>query len=112
MAAPRIAIIGTGNFGTALRRLLDRYASDVPVRVLDRLPGGEAIADLDRLADSDVVIPAVPIAVFGAVLDAIAPHLRPEALVIDVCTVKEYPTRLMEKRLPRTVELVSSHPLF
>lgn len=112
MRPTTIAIIGAGKFGAALHRLLTRYAPDVPVLVIDLLPGGDRLPDLPRLSRCEVVIPAVPISAFASVLGQIAPHLRKDALVIDVCTVKHYPTEQMIQLLPASVDLISSHPLF
>ena len=42
----------------------------------------------------------------------IAPLLSPDALVIDVCSVKEYPVRLMKELLPERVSILATHPMF
>ena len=59
-----------------------------------------------------MVVVAVPVAAMPAVFDAIAPHVRPGALVADVGSVKMLPTRWMLERLPGHVDLVATHPLF
>ena len=38
--------------------------------------------------------------------------LRPDALVADVCSVKESPVRAMRRHLPKTVSLLGTHPNF
>jgi len=39
-------------------------------------------------------------------------HLRPDALVIDVCSLKMLPCQWMLELLPQTVGIVGTHPLF
>ncbi len=59
-----------------------------------------------------MVILATPVASLGGVVEAIAPHLRPGALVLDVGSVKVAPADIMRRRLPAHVDIVATHPLF
>ena len=45
-------------------------------------------------------------------LKQIKPHLTPGALVVDVTSVKLLPVRLMQKYMPKTVQILATHPLF
>lgn len=63
-------------------------------------------------ATAPCVVLAVPIRAIPDVLDGIAPHLRPGALVVDMCSVKVEPVRWMAERLPTTARPVGTHPLF
>jgi prephenate dehydrogenase len=45
-------------------------------------------------------------------LTEIAPLLRADALVIDVCSVKTYPIRWMRETLPASVSILATHPMF
>ena len=95
-----VGLIGFGRFG----RLMARYlAADFHVQVWDPTADGQAVVstgawptDFMTAAQSDVVIPAVPISRLKEVLNQIKPHLKSEALVIDVCSVKEQPIRWMQ----------------
>ena len=69
-------------------------------------------ASLETVCRQDIVIPSVPISVLQEVLRTIAPLLRPDCLVVDVCSVKEYPIRLMTEILPQTVSILATHPMF
>ena len=90
-----IGIIGFGRFGKLAARYL---AKDFKVFVNTRadktseisLAGGQA-ASLEEVCQQDIIIPCVPISVFEDFLIAIAPRIKPDALIIDVCSVKEYP---------------------
>jgi prephenate dehydrogenase len=111
-----IGIIGFGRFG----RLMARYlAPDGTVRVWDPAAAAQQVhaagarpADLAAAAQSDIVIPAVPISRLQEVLSQVKPHLKAGSLVADVCSVKEQPVRWMQAILPAGVEILGTHPMF
>ena len=74
----------------------------------DGVPG----VSLAEAARADVVVLAVPAQNLASVLEHAAPHTRPGALVIDVCSVKMRPLELMTRHLPAGVRIVGTHPLF
>lgn len=59
-----------------------------------------------------VVILCVAISAFEEVADRIAPHLHPHTLVMDTCSIKGMAARVMEQRLPPTVRILATHPMF
>ncbi len=63
-------------------------------------------------ASQEVVILAVPVSRLRELLKQIRGRVRPGALIIDVCAVKEKPTRWMKAILPGTVDILGAHPLF
>jgi len=111
-----IGIIGFGRFG----KLASHYlAKDFEVFVHTRADkaseirrAGAQAASLEAVCQQDIVIPCVPISVFKNFLNDIAPLIKPDALVIDVCSVKEYPVRWMKEILPDTVSILATHPMF
>ena len=111
-----IGIIGYGRFGKLTARYL---AQDFDVAVYHRTDKSAAInrygaraVSLETVCRQDIVIPCVPISALREVLQDIKPLLRPDALVVDVCSVKEYPVGLMIDLLPRTVSILATHPMF
>ncbi len=111
-----IGIIGLGRFG----KLASHYlAKDFDVFVHTRAnkaseisqTGARAVS-LEAVCKQDIVIPCVPISVFKDFLKDIAPLIKPDALIIDVCSVKEYPIRWMKEILPDTVSILATHPMF
>jgi prephenate dehydrogenase len=112
----RIGVIGLGRFG----RLMIRYlAQDFTVTVYDRRGRkgeiealGGMMGSLPETCRCDVVIPAVPISAMQEMLRRMADRLRPEALVVDVCSVKVYPVRWMRRLLPDSVAILATHPMF
>lgn len=109
----RLGLIGFGAFG----RLTARHLS-AGFEILAHDPAasdGEGLATLTDLATTaacPTVVLAVPVEALEATLIAIGPHLRPDALVIDVGSVKVKPTRAMDALLPPGVRIVGTHPLF
>lgn len=114
---PTITILGFGAFGSLLARLLAPHAA---VSVFDTsAAAARAARDLGvpTLADpaeitADIVILAVPLTGLEPCLTALAPHLRAGQLVVDVCSVKEEPARLMARCLPGHVDILACHPMF
>jgi prephenate dehydrogenase len=111
-----VGIIGMGRFGALLVR---HFAKDFPIRVYDLKPKGKEIqalgafpATLREVCRQEVIIPCVPIAAFEGVLSRIRSLIREDSLLIDVCSVKEYPVWAMKRILPRNVELLATHPNF
>lgn len=111
-----LGLIGFGRLG----RLLVRYfAKDYAIKVFDRRPrpgqvraAGAEAASLQEVCASNIVIPCVPIAAFEDVIKSIRGLLQPGALVIDACSVKEHPVKVMRRWLPKTVGILGTHPNF
>ncbi len=72
----------------------------------------EASTDLAKVVkDADLVMICVPVGACGAVAKAIAPHLKPGAIVSDVGSVKCTVIRDVLPHLPEGVAFVPGHPL-
>jgi prephenate dehydrogenase len=114
---PGIGIIGVGAFGELciphLRRFLRVKLYD-PFRDLGTLCEryGVEAGDLDEVAQQDIVLLALPFRRLRSVARAIAPHLRPGSLVVDVCSIKTKPLSILEEELPSTIDIIGTHPLF
>lgn len=109
-----IGIIGHGKFGKLLESLLEKIFSSVQIKIYSR---NETIDSkkffiLDEVIKSDLIIPAVPIESFEEIIKTIAKDINLEAIVMDVCSVKEYPVKVMKDNLPVGVTIIASHPLF
>ena len=113
----RLGLVGFGQFGQLAARLLkDHFA----IVVTDVAPTAEAAAraagvqfgTLEEAAGCEIVVVAAPVAAMRGVFAAIAPHVRPGALVADVGSVKMLPVKWMQELLPEHVDIVATHPLF
>jgi prephenate dehydrogenase len=111
-----IGIIGFGQFGQFTARHLARFF-DVTVcdnadRSREAVGIGVNWSDFATVAGKTTVIFAVPLGAFPEVLTRAAPILRPDAVCLDVCSVKMKPVELMTEILPLSVEIIGTHPLF
>lgn len=111
-----IGILGFGRFGKLMVQYLAR---DFDVVVHNRSDNARAImasgakpVSLEVACRQKMVILSVPISVLRGTLETIAPMLAPDSLVIDVCSVKEYPVKLMKELLPEQVSILATHPMF
>jgi|TARA_B100002003_G_C14142101_1_gene549126 prephenate dehydrogenase len=112
----KIGIIGFGRFGKLATRYL---AKDFDVSVSTRSSKDEEIkklnaktASLEDVCKKDIVIICVPISSFEEELENIKNFIGKKTLVIDVCSVKEYPVELMKKILPSHIQILATHPIF
>lgn len=112
-----IGLIGYGRFG---RLTVKHLAADFEVVVHTR-DGGKAddiakaggrLVDLETACRQKIVILCVPISAMQATLRQIAPLLVEGTTVVDVCSVKTYPTQWMHELLPGKVEILATHPMF
>lgn len=110
----RIGIVGYGRFGAAFANLLAEHgfrwqAWDPAASV----PRPNAASDWEGLlADSDLILLAVPLDRFETVLRQLRPRLSSRHQVMDVCSVKEMPCRIMDEVLGDDIGHVGCHPLF
>lgn len=104
-----IGIIGFGSFG---KFLAEKLSSHARVKVYSQHGKHSSWeASLEEVAQCDYVIPAIPLDVYHDVLTALQPHLRPESVIVDVCSVKLKPMEMIKQLLPLQ-PLVATHPMF
>jgi prephenate dehydrogenase len=111
-----IGIVGFGRFGALTARYLSK---DFSVVVSTRSDKDAAIkacgarpVDFETACSQAVVILCMPISAMRETLIRVAPLLRKDALVIDVCSVKVYPLQWMRELLPANVSILPTHPMF
>jgi cyclohexadieny/prephenate dehydrogenase len=66
---------------------------------------------LDAVRDADLVVLCTPVGVFGEVAQAIAPALKPGAILTDVGSVKTAVVRDVGPHVPAGVHFVPGHPI-
>jgi prephenate dehydrogenase len=102
----KVAIIGgQGQMGRWFTRFFESQGLEVLVADLDTPQTSQEVA-----RQADVVIISVPIPKVKEVVQAVAPHLRPEAALMDLTSVKQGPVSTMLDHFPG--EVVGTHPLF
>ena len=108
----KVGIIGYGRFGRILAELLSKkYKVLVTDNNID-LDIDIEFSSLDEILECFLVFLAVPISSFDAVVQKIANYNMYNTTIVDVCSVKVYPVKIMEKYLPDHVGIIASHPHF
>jgi prephenate dehydrogenase len=106
-------IIGYGRFGRLWADCLRPFGR---VLVYDKNPvtiaAGVEAATLAEAAAADIVFILVPISSFTASCGEISPLLRSHTIVVDACSVKEYPVRVMLESFAPDQPIIATHPLF
>ena len=116
-ASGTVGLIGFGAFGQLIAQHVRPY---LRVCAFDPAPGLEPVAgqhgvvltSLEAVARCPVVVLATPVGRMSEIVAAIAPHIRPGALVLDVGSVKVVPAAIMKRGLPEHAEIAATHPLF
>jgi prephenate dehydrogenase len=112
---PTLGIIGFGAFGRLMAEHLRphfRLCAYDPVHSAGAEVDGVPLTTLRAAAGCAVVALAVPVNRLAEVVASIGPHLRPDALVLDVGSVKVVPAKIMRRGLPPHVGIIATHPLF
>ena len=119
----RIALIGVGLIGSSLARVIRRDGlaghvvgcarSEATREAVMSLGLADSVtADAAEAADgADLVVLCTPVGAYGAIAEAIAPKLKPGAIVSDVGSVKSAVIRAVAPALPEGVHLVPAHPV-
>ncbi|MBT4539944.1 prephenate dehydrogenase/arogenate dehydrogenase family protein [Candidatus Woesearchaeota archaeon] len=112
----RIGIIGFGRFGKLLVKNLavdfDIFVFDINHDKESVIASGGKLLSLEEVCKSDIIIPAVPISEFENIIKQISPLLKKGAIVMDVCSVKEFPVEIMKQHLPENIDIIATHPMF
>jgi cyclohexadieny/prephenate dehydrogenase len=117
-----VTLIGLGLIGSSLahavkrRNLAERITGyDISESVRKRAAEIELAAIASDLAeavkDSDLVILCSPVGSYKELAAAIAPHLKPGAILSDVGSVKSAVIRDVAPALPKGVHFLPAHPI-
>lgn len=93
-------IIGFGRTESALVRAVDCGAID-----------DYSLNPVEAVRDADLVVLCAPVMSIPEQMSSIAPGVRAKAVVTDVGSTKAWITAEAEKRLPKGVRFVGSHPM-
>ncbi len=119
----RVALIGlgliAGSMSLAMRRgklagEIVGYARSAETRASARdINLVDRVCDTaeDAVKDADLVVLCVPVGAMEAVSKAIAPHLKPGAIVSDVGSVKRSVFEAVVPHMPGGVHFIGAHPM-
>ena len=123
MMFQKVALIGLGLIGSSLGHAAKRgrlaghiagFDADADVRARAAGLGfADAVTDTAAAAvkDADLVILCAPVGAYKAVAQAIAPHLKPGAILSDVGSVKGAVVRDVGPLVPAGVHFIPGHPI-
>jgi cyclohexadieny/prephenate dehydrogenase len=118
----RVALIGLGLIGASLAHAVKRerlantiagYDASEAVRHRAAELGLAAIASsaADAVKDADLVILCSPVGSYREIATAIAPHLKPGAILSDVGSVKGAVIKDVAPFVPKGVHFLPAHPI-
>ncbi len=116
----KVAIIGgTGKMGRwftnffldeGMQVIVSGRSKEKLLKIKDEL--GVDIADnVNAVKSADRVLISVPIENFEEVVKEIRSHIRPDQVVMDICSVKEFPVKVMHEHI-KTGTTLGTHPMF
>ncbi len=119
----RAAFIGIGLIGASMALAMRRAGAAKVIVCCDSNPKArktaldlgivnQAFKDCGKaVADADLVVIATPVRSYSAIAAAIAPHLKPGAILTDTGSVKKDVIAAVKPHVPKTVHFVPGHPI-
>jgi len=111
-----IGIIGFGKFGRFIAKHLknkaDVFASSKFNNKQEAEQLGVKFVSLEEVLKKKIIVIAVSMDEFEQTLEKIKYKIQPDAIVLDVCSLKVFPCSAMQKVLPKNIEIIGTHPLF
>ena len=119
----KVALIGIGLIGSSLARAMRRAGLAAHIagfaRDHETLDKARSLGFADTLhdtlepavRDSDLVVLATPVGVFGELAKEMGPHLKPGAILSDVGSVKMAVLRDVSPFIPEGVHFIPAHPI-
>ena len=81
-------------------------------KVWEQLKCKYTIKTREVIVDSDITIFAVPIAYTTKIIEMYAPYLKLWSTVLDVTSIKKWPSESLKKFSPKWVLIIPTHPMF
>ena len=108
----KVSIIGFGRFGVMLHALLTKgFEVDVyDKNTIDNAEVNEV--SFEEALKNDTIFIAVPIRDFEDLVVDISSKIQSGKTIIDVCSVKVFPKKVMIDNLPEKTDIIATHPLF
>lgn len=113
-----LGIVGLGNFSKFFIPHLRNHFESITVFDTKESFSNDAenlnliAGSLEDVLAKELIILAIPVQYLEDFLITSGKLINPNAVVLDVSSVKMKPMALMEKYLPNTCEIVGTHPLF
>ena len=113
-AKQSIGVYGMGRFGSFWAKELAKHGFSVIGygRSAKTAPEGVKLGSEDEVLACPVLFYCVSISAFSEVLDHTCSRIADHTVVMDTCSVKIYPAKLMQEKLPKQVQCIATHPMF
>lgn len=111
----RYGIIGYGRFGRLWADTLLQYKYSVIVydkKTITKKTNLVTTKNIKEVVDVDFLFLFVPISQMENICQNISKLLKPNTVVVDACSVKVYPVKVMRRFLPKHQPIIATHPLF
>ena len=115
----KLGIYGLGRFGSFWGRELARWGVSRGWQVSGfsrsshrETPEGIVRVDEEELFASDVIVMCNSISSMEDVIKKNAGNIKPGTLIMDTCSVKVHPARILSENLSSEVEILGTHPMF
>lgn len=115
MSKPLLGIVGYGAFTKLMIRYLHQ---DFEILVLSRDPktqsldGTFAFGSARSVLGLPTVVISIPAQYYSGFITENYKHFNPDGLVMDVASVKVKPVQAMLELLPKTIQVLGTHPMF
>jgi cyclohexadieny/prephenate dehydrogenase len=120
----RLAIVGQGLIGSSITRAVIKrgvarevIVTDASAKVRKRVAelgfgtAKVASSNIEAIDGADLVVACIPVGQYGPFAREIRKHLKRDAIISDVGSVKGSVVKAMTPHLPKNVHLVPAHPL-
>jgi cyclohexadieny/prephenate dehydrogenase len=119
----KIALIGIGLIGSSISHVVRREGLVGSIAISTRsektlarakelgLGNSYSTSAAEAVKDADLVIHCAPVGAGAAIAEAIAPNLKPGAIVTDVGSVKGSVIAQMKPHMPNNVHFIPGHPV-
>ena len=111
-----LGIIGYGDFTKVIIEHLSPYVDNIVVSSRSRSEGdaghGARFATVEEVLAQPIIIPSIPSQFIDQFFADNRELVNPQALVVDVASVKVRPIKALKKQLPDSCQIVGTHPMF
>ncbi|MEK6927322.1 MAG: bifunctional chorismate mutase/prephenate dehydrogenase [Nanoarchaeota archaeon] len=111
-----VGVMGFGMFGQFLARNIKSRCNvevwDIVDKSREAKELGVKFVSFEKIAKNKIVILAMPMESVEEILDKLKNKLEKGTLVMDICSLKGFVCKLMKEKLPSSVDVLGTHPLF
>lgn len=113
----KLGIVGYGDFIHFFVPYLKPFFDEIIVYsrrdvLIDAQRVGAIQKLFEEVCSCEFVCIGIVVQYFEETMKKIVPHLQKGACVFDVCSVKEFPIKIMKQYVPKHCEIIATHPLF